>query len=205
MSRPSSASASVPSRSERSASSAERSLSSLADRPAPGDDRLEHPQADALVLGQALPRVAVEPLVEVAVGHAAADQGHRLVGLEARATSISWPGVAARASGGTERLVGRRGEEEDLAERERGPAPRGGVGEGGVRGAEVLGRRGAVDELLGEAELEQEVGALLGRRRLGERAAQERRGAVRRALARGGAPGGAQRGAPPRGRRSAAP
>ena len=31
-----------------------------------------------------------------------------------------------------------------------------------MRGAEMLGRRGAVDELLGEAELEQQVGALLG-------------------------------------------
>ena len=44
-----------------------------------------------------------------------------------------------------------------------------------MRGAEVLGRGGAVDEPLGEAELEQEVGALLG-----AAAARRARGAGRR-------------------------
>jgi hypothetical protein len=106
----------------------------------------------------------------------------QVIGDEPRLQQVLELGVGAAEllQGGAEdgvRLLGAQ-QEELASERERGLGPADRLLEEAVRGAEMLDRGVAVHLRLGGAELEQHVGALGRRRRLGERASKVRDGAL---------------------------
>jgi hypothetical protein len=134
----------------------------------------------------------------VGAGHAAGEQdsGGELHGLEPLAQVEV---VRAQLLDRRVRQPGRRraaplaGEEGRSGEHEGDLAALVRVGSGVVRLPQVLERGGAAGERLGQSELEQERGAVLGRRRLGQRAGEACGGVGGIALAAGAGRGDSQR------------